>query len=123
MHIQSTEILLRDLRFYAHHGVLPQERIVGGHFTLNLTLRLSGATSALFDDQLEGTVSYAEVYEVAAREMRKPSALLEHVAARIAQSLFDAFSLIEHITLTLQKDTPPMGADCAGCAVRIATAR
>ena len=123
MHIQSTEILLRDLRFYAHHGVLPQERTVGGHFTLNLTLRLSDAMSALFDDQLEGTVSYAEVYEVAAREMRKPSALLEHVAARIAQSLFDAFSLIEHITLTLQKDTPPMGADCAGCAVRIATAR
>lgn len=123
MHIQSTEILLRDLRFYAHHGVLPQERTVGGHFTLNLTLRLSDATSALFDDQLEGTVSYAEVYEVAAREMRKPSALLEHVAARIAQSLFDAFSLIEHITLTLQKDTPPMGADCAGCAVRIAAAR
>lgn len=123
MHIQSTEILLRDLRFYAHHGVLPQERTVGGHFTLNLTLRLSDATSALFDDQLEGTVSYAEVYEVAAREMRKPSALLEHVAARIAQSLFDAFSLIEHITLTLQKDTPPMGADCVGCAVRIAAAR
>lgn len=123
MHIQSTEILLRDLRFYAHHGVLPQERTVGGHFTLNLTLRLSDATSALFDDQLEGTVSYAEVYEVAAREMRKPSALLEHVAARIAQSLFAAFSLIEHITLTLQKDTPPMGADCAGCAVRIAAAR
>lgn len=123
MHIQSTEILLHDLRFYAHHGVLPQERTVGGHFTLNLTLRLSDATSALFDDQLEGTVSYAEVYEVAAREMRKPSALLEHVAARIAQSLFDAFSLIEHITLTLQKDTPPMGADCAGCAVRIAAAR
>lgn len=123
MQIQSTEILLRDLHFYAHHGVLPQERTVGGHFTLNLTLRLSDATSALFDDQLEGTVSYAEVYEVTAREMRKPSALLEHVAARIAQSLFDEFPLIEHITLTLQKDTPPMGADCAGCAVRIAAAR
>lgn len=123
MQIQQTEILLRDLRFYAYHGVLPQERTVGGHFTLNLTLRLTDATSALFDDRLEGTVSYAEVYALVAREMAKSSALLEHVAGRIAQALFDAFPLIAHLTLTLQKDTPPMGADCAGCAVRIAVAR
>lgn len=123
MHIQSTEILLRDLRFYAYHGVLPQERTVGGHFTVQLSLRLADATAALFDDRLSGTVSYAEVYDVVAREMRQPSALIENVAARIAQSLFEAFPLIEHLTLTLQKDTPPMGADCAGCAVRIAAAR
>lgn len=43
MTFEPLEIALRNLHFYAHHGVLPQEREVGAHFTLNLWLTVEHA--------------------------------------------------------------------------------
>ena len=36
MKVQSSYICLNDMRFYAYHGVLPQERRVGGWYTVTL---------------------------------------------------------------------------------------
>lgn len=123
MNIRHCDILLSGLRFYAYHGVLEQERKVGGHYTVDLTLRLSDATPALDADDLAGTVNYAEVFEVVRREMAVPSALLEHVAARILRAVFTAFPRVASAIITLRKDTPPMGADSDGCAVRLEAER
>lgn len=122
-------IRLDGLRFYAFHGVLPQERTVGGHYTVDLVLTLTPPTegavtaSSVCDDDLAGTVNYAEVYDVVRREMAVPSALLEHVAGRILRSLFAAFPLVEEACVTLRKGTPPMGAACDGCAVTLTAKR
>lgn len=123
MKITNCEIRLEALRFYAFHGVMEQERTVGGHYTLDLCLTLSDATAAISDDNLAGTVNYAEVYDVVRSEMAKPSALLEHVAGRILTVVFERFPLVETATVTLRKDNPPMGADCAGCAVTLSAER
>ena len=40
MTFEPLEIALRNLHFYAHHGVLPQERELGAHNTLHLMLNL-----------------------------------------------------------------------------------
>ena len=79
-------IRLNDLHFYAHHGVLPQERVVGGRFTLQILLELASSLAALEHDQLEGTVSYADVYELAKEVMAQPSQLLEHVASTFIET-------------------------------------
>lgn len=123
MHLQSTEILLRDLRFYARHGVLEQERTVGNAYTVNLTLRLSDAGAAVFDDRLDGTISYAEVYALVREEMHTPSSLLEHVAGRILRRLFETFDLLEYAVVEVCKDNPPMSAHTAGCCARLTATR
>ena len=123
MHLQSTEILLRDLRFYARHGVLEQERTVGNAYTVNLTLRLSDAGAAVFEDHLDGTISYAEVYALVREEMHTPSALLEHVAGRILRRLFETFDLLEYAEVEVCKDNPPMSAHTAGCCARLTATR
>ena len=123
MHLQSTEILLRDLRFYARHGVLKQERTVGNAYTVNLTLRLSDAGAAVFEDHLDGTISYAEVYALVREEMHTPSSLLEHVAGRILRRLFETFDLLEHAVVEVCKDNPPMSAHTAGCCARLTATR
>ncbi len=123
MHLQSTEILLRDLRFYARHGVLEQERTVGNAYTVNLTLRLSDAGAAVFDDHLDGTISYAEVYALVREEMHTPSSLLEHVAGRILRRLFETFDLLEHAVVEVCKDNPPMSAHTTGCCARLTATR
>ena len=52
MTFEPLEIALRNLHFYAHHGVLPQEREVGAHFTLNLWLTVEEAEAAINEDRL-----------------------------------------------------------------------
>ena len=74
-------------------------------------------------DRLEGTVSYADLYESIKAEMDIPSKLLEHVAGRILQRLFDNFPSISRIHLTLTKENPPMGADCREAGVEIEAER
>ncbi len=54
---------------------------------------------------------------------RHPSKLLEHVAGRILQRLFDDFPSISRIRLTLTKENPPMGADCREAGVEIEAER
>lgn len=123
MKIEHCEIRLEGLRFYAYHGVLEQERRVGGHYTLDVCLHLSDASAAIGDDALSGTVNYAEVYDVLREEMAQPSALLEHVVGRMLKALFERFDLIEAADVVLRKDNPPMGAACAGCAVALSARR
>ena len=72
---------------------------------------------------MEGTVSYADLYESIKAEMDIPSKLLEHVAGRILQRLFDNFPSISRIHLTLTKENPPIGADCREAGVEIEAER
>ena len=55
------EISLKDLHFYAYHGVLPQERVVGGRFTMQIHLMVQPSLDAILHDNLEGTVHFPQV--------------------------------------------------------------
>lgn len=115
-------IILKDLRFYAYHGVGAQETQVGNEFVLDLRLRMDW-TCAIRSDDVNDTLSYAEVYEAVKDEMARPSRLLEHVAGRIARRLFQDFSSLEEIELRLVKRNPPMGADIEGAGVELRVQR
>lgn len=122
MKLQNSSILLQGLRFYAHHGVDPQENTVGALFILDLTLD-TDFKAALETDALDGTVNYASVYKAVKEEMQTPSALLEHAGGRIANRLFLDFPSIQRIHLKLIKQNPPMGADCNGAGIEITVLR
>ena len=107
-------IRLQGMQFYAYHGVLPQENLVGANFYVDLKLK-TDFTRAAETDSLEGTVSYADIHAAVKEEMSIPSQLLEHACQRIARRLFHDFPSIESIDLSLYKENPPMGA----CAQRI----
>lgn len=104
-------IHLNGLKLYAFHGVLPQENRVGAEYTLSLRLK-TDFSSAAEKDCLEGTVNYAEVFKAVKEEMSVPSLLLEHVARRIAARLLNDFPAVSEVRITLDKQNPPMGADC-----------
>lgn len=114
----QTYIHLRNLRFKAFHGVLPQERQVGGDFVV--TLRIGYPWQGAIDsDDVADTLDYAAVYREVEREMAVQSQLLEHVAGRIARKLLERFPRISSIDLWLYKVTPPMGADSDGAGVEL----
>lgn len=118
MKLMSSKIYLRNVRFHAFHGVLPQEGIVGNDYLVNLVLDYD-FSSALKTDDLQGTLNYAEVYQKVREEMAVPSKLLEHVAGRIAHRLFSDFPKIQKLQLSITKVNPPMGADSDGAGVEV----
>lgn len=118
MKLMSSKIYLRNVRFHAFHGVLPQEGIVGNDYLVNLVLDYD-FSSAMKTDDLQGTLNYAEVYQKVREEMAVPSKLLEHVAGRIAHRLFSDFPEIQNLQLSITKVNPPMGADSDGAGVEV----
>lgn len=84
-------IELEKMRFYARHGVFPQERAVGNWFEVSVSLTYETDAETEPDDNLAGTINYARVAEIVTHEMSIPSQLLETVALRIRRALLDAF--------------------------------
>lgn len=109
------EVFLKGLRFRACHGVLPQERTVGGEFVVDVTMHVGdspAAHDATLTDDIADAVDYARLYATVKREMGVTSALLEHAARRIARALLDMAPAAIAVDITLTKVNPPMGADC-----------
>lgn len=115
---KSTKIFLRQLRFHAFHGVLDQERRVGNDYVINVVAECDFA-HAMQTDELEDTVNYAEIYRVVKEEMAIPSKLLEHVAGRIGERLFNEFPSLQSLDISIMKVNPPFGADCEGAGVEV----
>ena len=114
----QTYIRIEKLRLRAFHGVLPQERSVGGDFVV--TLRVGYPfEAAMQSDNVADTLDYSAVYTTVCYEMALPSQLLEHVAGRIVKNLLRDFPQITSIDLWLTKVCPPMGADSEGAGVEL----
>ena len=118
MTLTAGYITLRNVRFHAFHGVLPQERQVGGDFLVNLRVGYP-IEKAMESDEVGDTLNYATLFNLIQREMNVPSQLLEHVAGRIVKAITTAFPAVTSIDLELTKQNPPMGADGDGAGVEV----
>ena len=118
MRVESGYVFLKDVRFHAFHGVMPQERSVGADFLVSLRMGYD-LSKAMVSDEVGDTLNYAEVYQLVRQEMEQPSALLEHVAGRIVRTLLERFPMVTSVDLQLMKKNPPMGADCKGAGVEL----
>lgn len=90
MRVESSYIELKGLRFTAKHGVLPQERVVGGDYVVSVRVGCN-LEKAVESDNVEDTLNYAELYQIINKEMQTPSCLLEHVAGRIGERILERF--------------------------------
>ena len=122
MTIATSKIYLAEMHFYAYHGVMEQERLVGGEYRVSLIVD-ADLTEAVRTDNVADTINYATLYELVKSEMAIPSKLLEHVAGRIGQRAMETFGKITTLTIRVTKVNPPMGADCKGASVEIKVKR
>ena len=118
--MKATDMYIRmeGMKFYAFHGVLPQENLVGAFYYVDLKIK-TDFTRASETDELEGTINYADIHAAVKEEMAIPSKLLEHVCQRIARRLFHDFPTIETIDIRLSKENPPMGACAKSIGVEV----
>ena len=122
-HIKQSAIELRDITFHAYHGVLPEERLQGNTFIVDLTME-TDISRAVITDNLAHTINYAEAFDVVKREMAIPSLLIEHACGRIATALMDHFPTLQGVQVRLAKKNPPIAnAQCCESAVKLSLSR
>ncbi len=124
MQTSHDEILLEGMRFYAYHGVNPEERALGQRFTVDVVLAVDLHRAGQSDD-LAHTVSYSAVYKVVRAIVEgEPRQLIEAVAEEIASVVLTEFPPVEHITVTVRKPEVPMkGSMLDAAGVRIVRSR
>jgi len=105
-----SKILIENIKIYAYHGCLKEENIIGSDYLIDLEVDLD-FSEASKTDNLNYTVSYAEINAVIHEEMAIISCLLEHVAQRIIDRILNDFRQLEKVKIKLSKINPPMGGD------------
>jgi len=113
-----SKIYLEDVKIYAYHGVLPEENIIGTYYILNLEIHTDLWIAAESDD-LNDTISYAEINEIIHEEMKINSKLLEHVAGRIITKIREKFDQVSYIKIKITKTSPPMKGEMKGASIEL----
>ena len=111
-------IELKKMIFYAYHGVMEQEKIVGNAYCVDLKLFLD-LSKAIESDKLEDTLNYAEIFSLVKDEMAIPSNLIEHVAGRIVGKIKQKYPDVLKISVRLAKINPPIKGEIREAAVTI----
>lgn len=120
----TDRITLTGLRLTGHHGVFPEERRDGQSFVVDLTVWLDTRAAAAGDD-LQATLNYAELAEVAQRIVTgAPRDLIETVAAEIVDEIMrrwsapaGAFPGLHAAEVTVHKPQAPIPGEFADVAV------
>lgn len=116
------KIFLHGMKFYSYHGVFEEENKLGQIFIVDVELSLDLKEAGESDD-LHTTVNYGEAYEYIKSEMEISSKLLEHVAERIAKSLFAHYNRVEALKIKITKQNPPIAGHYDGVGVEIQRTR
>ena len=111
-------IELKKMIFHAYHGVMKQEQIVGNTYRIDLKLFLD-LSKAIESDNIDDTVNYAEIFNLAKKEMTVSSQLIEHAAGRIVQKIKLKYPSVSKINIRLAKINPPIEGELQEAAVII----
>lgn len=101
-------IKLKDAEIPGRHGLLPQEALTGHLFIVNLEVAMSAEEFIRDLENLNKSISYAELYEVVANEMSRPRKLLETLAVEIASRLKERWPEIKRGRIEIVKKAPPI---------------
>ncbi len=103
-----SQIKLEGMEFFSYHGCFKEEQVIGTKFIVDLSIEADIAAAALKDD-LHLTINYLTVYQMVKKQMEIKSKLLENVAQRILDNLFQEFPGIKSAEVKVSKLNPPLG--------------
>lgn len=100
-------ITVSGIKLYAYHGCMEEEAKIGSAYEVDVLLEADFSGAAMTDD-LTQTVDYVAVNKIVTEEMAIRSKLLEHVAKRIIDKLFNNHPEIVTIEVSVAKLNPPI---------------
>lgn len=116
-------IIIKGLKIFAYHGVLPEEKKQGQLFYLDLTLDTDLSLPCI-SDNVEHTVNYDTVCSTAERIMTERTYdLIERAAQMVCEGILREFPQVNEVELTLKKPHAPVKCEIEYAAVRIRRSR
>lgn len=101
-------ITLANCAFFARHGVMDEEEVLGQRFFVDAELEVQPA-GPLENDALESTVDYGVAFKVIEKIVTgRRYFLIEALAMDIARSLESQFPQIRRAKITLRKPNAPV---------------
>ncbi len=102
------KIILKNIKIYAYHGAIAEENKLGQNFYIDLELFLS-LKEAGETDELEKSVSYADIYQDLEKIVKIENyKLIEKVAEKIATSILQKYKKIKNVRVQVRKPQAPI---------------
>ena len=116
-------IILRDLAFFAYHGVYQEEASLGQRFYFDLDIYLDLRTAGKSDNEND-TVRYDHIAKrVETLVINQRFHLIEALAEAVAQDLLKHMNKIEAVRVKVRKPEAPIPAIVKDIAVEITRER
>ena len=113
------KIIIKNLNFFCYHGVNPEEKVDGQNFVFDIEASVDLSIPCATDN-VDNTVSYAKMIKTVRRVAQsQKDDLIERVAQRIVDALFEEYDKIQAIKITVMKPEAPIKADFDYVAVQI----
>ena len=109
-------IEIEEMEFYAYHGHYEEERVVGNRFLLDLRIE-ADCDKAAKSDRIHDALNYQIAYKIIREQMQEKSHLLENIAKRILDALYENMKDIKKATIKVRKMNPPMGGQIKSVSV------
>ena len=100
--------MLEGMEFFGYHGAYPEENVLGNRFRVDLELHTNFKV-AMEMDLLEGTIDYAQLYNLVKARMNHRVKLLEHLGYCIIKDILAAYPEVSQLRITLKKHQPAIG--------------
>ena len=105
MKINNSTISLNGLEFKSKIGLFDFEKERGNSFVVNISIDVDKIT---YDDSIEGTVDYSNLFSIIDGEMSKDYNLIETVAYKISSNIHSQIKNIKLCKLEIIKKNPPI---------------
>lgn len=112
--IQRIEV--KDIRIFANHGCLNEEKLIGGKYIVDLIIT-ADLSASFRSDALADTIDYVVISRIVMEEMAIRSKLIEHVAHRILTSIKKSDDRIATVGVKVRKISPPIHGDVGEVSV------
>jgi dihydroneopterin aldolase len=115
------DFFIDGLEVYGHHGVPPEERVLGQRLVFDARLTM-GQCRGAHTDEVADTVDYTEVIDVITEVATVETySLLERLAQVTAETILRKFSLLDEVWVQVTKPHPPVACTLAsvGAAVEL----
>ncbi len=113
------KIVVKNLKLFCYHGVNPEEKQDGQNFIFDIEAGVDLTIPCKTDD-VDDTVSYAKIIKTVRRiAQSEKNDLIERVAQRIVDEIFDEFSKVQTLIVTVKKPEAPIKAEFDYVAISI----
>lgn len=110
--MHQTKIELKNLAFFARHGLMKEEAALGQRFRVDVQVQLNGSLN-LESDTSEETINYVELYATV-KEIFEGTRFnfIESCADAIARELLKRFEKAIEVTVVVKKPSVPVDCIC-----------